>query len=65
MMMNVVIRFVLLSIAYLVSAGQMSTDECVAAVLSATGAALTTGHSPLEAWHSGLVDDYFLMSVSL
>jgi hypothetical protein len=35
MMMKVVIRFALLSIAYLVFAGQMSTDECVAAVLSA------------------------------
>jgi hypothetical protein len=35
MMMKVVIRFVLLSIAYLVFAGQTSTDECVAAVLSA------------------------------
>jgi hypothetical protein len=34
-MMKVVIRFALLSIAYLVFAGQMSTDECVAAGLSA------------------------------
>jgi hypothetical protein len=35
MMMKMVIRFALLSIAYLVFAGQMSTDECVAAALSA------------------------------
>lgn len=34
MMMKVVIRFVLLSVAYLVFAGQVSADECVAAVLS-------------------------------
>ena len=35
MMMKVLIRFLLLAIAYLVFAGQMSTDECVAAVLCA------------------------------
>jgi hypothetical protein len=35
MMMKVVIRFALLAVAYLVFAGQMSVDECVAAVLSA------------------------------
>jgi hypothetical protein len=35
MMMKVVIRLILLSVAYLVFAGQMSADECFAAVLSA------------------------------
>ena len=35
MMMKVVIRFALLAVAYLVFAGQLSVDECVAAALSA------------------------------